>query len=333
VYLAVAVLVVGGLVFVDRTLNAPLELTAAEVEAGASLYVKPGTSVQKLAVQLEKRSWLNDGRVLSGYARLTGKAAKIRAGEYRIAAGTTVPALVEQLVEGKTVQYGFTIVEGSSFRELRAQLVALPTLKQTLGAELSNEEVMAAIGFAGEHPEGQFLPETYLFPRGFSDAELLKRAHSAMQLVLEKAWQNRAPGLPYANAYEALIMASIVEKETGQAFERPQIAGVFVRRLRRGMKLQTDPTVIYGMGLNYDGNIRRADLRRPTAYNTYTIAAMPPTPIAMPGKAAIEAALNPADGNTLYFVSRNDGTHVFSATLQEHECNVDVYQRGKSRRC
>lgn len=315
--------------FVDREIHKPLK-----VPANATLNVKSGTSVNGLAADLQKRGWLDNKETLSLYARFTGKAAKIRAGEYPIAEGITVPELLEQLIGGKTIQHSITIVEGSSFKELRAQLAAHTTLKQTLSASMTNSEVMAAIGHPSEHPEGRFLPETFLFPRDFSDVDLLKRAYSDMEATLESAWQKRDEGLPYANAYEALIMASIVEKETGQAFERPEIAAVFVRRLQIGMKLQTDPTVIYGMGDAYNGNIRRSDLRRPTAYNTYTIPALPPTPIAMPGKAAIEAALHPAvGGRALYFVSRNDGTHVFSATLKQHECNVDVYQRGKRRSC
>ncbi len=327
-YCLAAVVLISGLIFVDRALNKPLN-----VEPNATLLVKSGTSVNGLAADLKKRGWLDNKETLSLYARITGKAPKIRAGEYPIAQGTTIPELVQQLIGGKTIQHGLTIVEGNNFRELRAQLAAHPTLTQTLTASMTDAEVMAAIGQPGQHPEGRFLPETFLFPRGFSDVDLLKRAYADMEKALAAAWQTRDAGLPYASPYEALIMASIVEKETGQAFERPEIAGVFVRRLRKGMKLQTDPTVIYGMGTAYDGNIRRADLRRPTAYNTYTIAAMPPTPIAMPGKAAIDAALHPTDGRSLYFVSRNDGTHVFSATLKQHECNVDVYQRGKNRTC
>ena len=186
---------------------------------------------------------------------------------------------------------------------------------------------MAALGHPGQHPEGRFLPETYAYQRGDSDLAILRRAHAAMAQALDEAWQGRADDVPLATPDQALVLASIVEKETGQAHERPQIAGVFARRLRKGMLLQTDPTVIYGLGSGYDGNIRKRDLTTDTPYNTYTRVGLPPTPIAMPGRAALQAAVNPAPGDALFFVSRNDGSHVFSATYAEHNRAVDCYQR------
>ena len=206
-----------------------------------------------------------------------------------------------------------------------------PQIKHTIG-KLSKQEIMIKLELAGIHHEGQFLPDTYHFPKQLTDIEFLKRAHSSLQSVLNEEWANRATGLLYENSYEALIMASIVEKETGQASERKQIAGVFIRRLEKRMRLQSDPTVIYGMGDKYKGNIRKQDLLRDTPYNTYRRRGLPPTPIALPGRDAIHAALHPTEGNALYFVSRGDGRHQFSATLKEHNNAVIKYQlKGRAR--
>ena len=210
--------------------------------------------------------------------------------------------------------------------ELRAALAAADPLEHQTG-DMDDAALMAALGHPGQHPEGRFLPETYAYQRGDSDLAILRRAHAAMAQALDEAWQGRADDVPLATPDEALVLASIVEKETGQAHERPQIAGVFARRLRKGMLLQTDPTVIYGLGSGYDGNIRKRDLTTDTPYNTYTRVGLPPTPIAMPGRAALQAAVNPAPGDALFFVSRNDGSHVFSATYAEHNRAVDCYQR------
>ncbi len=251
---------------------------------------------------------------------------KLRAGEYQISATDTPRTLLFALAEGKVVQHKLTIIEGSRFRDIRKLLTNESALKATIGA-MTDAEIMAAIGAKESNPEGMFLPDTYSFPKGFSDVELLKRAYWDMQRTLQLAWKSKAADAPLSSPYDALILASIVEKETGRAFERPKIAGVFARRLKLNMRLQTDPTVIYGIGDKYDGNIRKSDLTTDTPYNTYTRAGLPPTPIAMPGRAAIEAAVNPAPGNELYFVAKGDGTHYFSASYAEHDKAVDQYQR------
>ncbi|TCT20992.1 endolytic transglycosylase MltG [Thermomonas haemolytica] len=267
-------------------------------------------------------------------ARQTGAAGHIQAGEYALPAGITPRALLVAMRDGKVLRRRFTIVEGWTFRQLRAALDAVPMLvHRTTG--MDDAALMAALGHPGQHPEGRFLPETYAWVRGDSDLDLLRRAHAAMDKALATAWQARASGLPLRSADEALVLASIVEKETGVADERARIAGVFVRRLQAGMRLQTDPTVIYGMGERYAGNIRRADLTTDTPYNTYTRDGLPPTPIAMPGKAALEAATRPATGDALYFVAVGDGSgrHVFSRSLDEHNAAVSAYlQRLRAQR-
>ena len=250
---------------------------------------------------------------------------KLQVGEYALGHGLTPAGLLNKLASGKVIQHRFTIVEGWTFHQLRAALAADPTVVQTLEG-VDDDEVMRRLDAEGIYPEGRFLPETYHYTKGVDDLRLLKRAYLAMQELLNEEWAKRDPDLPLANPDEALTLASIIEKETGQASERPQIAGVFVRRLKLGMLLQTDPTVIYGIGPDYDGNITRVHLRTDTPYNTYTRAGLPPTPIAMPGRAAVEAALHPADGKDLYFVARGDGSHAFSATLAEHNRAVRRYQ-------
>jgi UPF0755 protein len=292
-------------------------------EASQSLEVAPGSSLYAIARQLESRGWIEDARYFVWMARLRGLAHQAKAGEYAILPGTTPPGLLQQMVDGKVIQHSLTIIEGWTFRELIAQIQAHPTLRQTLDDPW---QIMAELGYPELHPEGQFLPETYHFPRGFSDRQLLERAHRALQRQLELEWSRRMDGLPLKSPYEALILASIIERETGVVEERTEIAGVFIRRLQRGMRLQTDPTVIYGMGEVYEGRIRRRDLLADTPYNTYTRHGLPPTPIAMPSAKAIHAALNPKDGNTLYFVARGDGSHQFSATLEEHNQAVRRYQ-------
>jgi UPF0755 protein len=254
-----------------------------------------------------------------------GVIARLQVGEYAVGHGLTPIALLHKLEAGKVIQHRFTIVEGWSFRELRLALAKETALTQSI-AGLPDEEVMRLVGAGGLHPEGQFLPETYHFTKGVSDVELLKRAHRALRQALAAEWEAREADLPLRTEYEALTLASIIEKETGVAAERAQIAGVFVRRLRLGMKLQTDPTVIYGLGTSFDGNLTRRHLQDATPYNTYSIFGLPPTPIALPGRDAIRAALHPADGDALYFVARGDGSHVFSATLTEHNRAVARYQ-------
>ena len=253
---------------------------------------------------------------------------KIKTGEFVLNPGITPTELLAILVVGKSKQYAITFPEGWTFTQIRDEIEKNPNIKQTLKG-LDVKTVLKQIGVKEAHPEGLFFPDTYYFEKNMTDVALLKRAYQKMHQVLEQEWQNREKNLPLKSAYEALILASIIEKETGKVSERPTIAGVFIRRLGKGMLLQTDPTVIYGMGKAYKGNIRYKDLKKPTPYNTYVIKGLPPTPIAMPGKAAIHAALHPESGDSLYFVSRGDGSHVFSATLSKHNKAVNIYQRKK----
>jgi UPF0755 protein len=259
-------------------------------------------------------------------ARETNTASQLKVGEYALSPELTPRELLQRMREGRTLQYRFTLVEGWNIRQVRAALRNATPLQQKT-AQMSDAELMAALGHPGQHPEGRFLPETYVYTRSESDLDVLKRAHAAMEKAVAAAWEGRANGIPLQSAEEALILASIIEKETGIAEERPAIAGVFARRLKIGMPLQTDPTVIYGIGSSYDGNIRRRDLTTDTPYNTYTRKGLTPTPIAMPGVDALKAAVNPADGDTLYFVAVGDGSgrHIFSATLAEHNAAVARY--------
>ncbi|WP_348765284.1 endolytic transglycosylase MltG [uncultured Salinisphaera sp.] len=296
---------------------------------GKLLTVDSGMSFTAIAQRLLAEDIITrprDAKYLSLYARFQGVAGDIKAGEYVVPARQTPAHLLELLVSGKTRQYRLTLVEGWRFSEFRKLMAENDAIDHQLTGK-SDAEVMAAIGHPDENPEGRFMPDTYLFPRGMTDIAFLKRAYQAMQRYLDTQWEQRSENTPVETPYEALILASIIEKETAVPAERGRIAGVFARRLEKGMRLQTDPTVIYGIE-DYDGNIRRSDLRRDTPYNTYTRAGLPPTPIAMPSRAAIKAALNPEPGTALYFVSRGDGSHVFSDTLAEHNRAVDEYQRG-----
>ena len=257
-----------------------------------------------------------------------GVITRLQVGEYSLGHGLSPAQLLEKLESGDVIQHRFTLIEGWNFRELRLALAKESGLEQTL-AGLPDAEVMKRIGASGQHPEGRFLPETYNYTKGLTDADMLKRTHAAMRNALDAAWAKRAADLPLKTPDEALILASIVEKETGAAGERPQIAGVFVRRLNLGMKLQTDPTVIYGLGTAYNGNLTRKHLEEDTQYNSYTRFGLPPTPIAMPGRAALEAAVNPAPGESLYFVARGDGSHEFTSNLADHNRAVARYQLGR----
>ena len=259
-------------------------------------------------------------------ARQTDTASQLKVGEYALDPTLTPRELLQRMREGRTLQYRFTIVEGWNIRQLRAALRNATPLQQKT-AQMSDVELMEALGHAGQHPEGRFLPETYVYNRSESDLDILKRAYKSMEQAVDTAWSARAADIPLQSAEEMLILASIIEKETGIAEERPAIAGVFARRLKLGMPLQTDPTVIYGIGSSYDGNIRRHHLTTDTPYNTYTRKGLTPTPIAMPGADALKAAVNPAEGDTLYFVAVGDGSgrHLFSATLAEHNAAVAKY--------
>ncbi len=314
----------------QRFADAPMPGLAED----ASLVVARGDSLDKVLRKLEEQGVATGERLhWQLLARQTGAAGKLQVGEYALAQYKSPRALLLAMRDGKVVRRMFTIVEGWNIRELRAALAKAPLLQETAG--LDDAALMKALGHEGQHPEGRFLPETYAWVRGDSDMDILRRAHADMARALDEAWASRAQGLPLANKDEALVLASIVEKETGIAEERPQIAGVFVRRLRIGMRLQTDPTVIYGMGAAYQGNIRRSDLTADTPYNTYTRTGLTPTPIAMPGRAALRAATQPAEGDALYFVAAGDGSgrHVFSRNLGEHNAAVREYvQRYRAQR-
>ena len=309
-----------------RFADAPLA-----IERETTVEVELGTPFDRIVRNLQ-RDGVTDAHPLMWRALAweMGVMDGLHAGEYVLAHGLTPRQLLRRMADGGVIQHGFTIVEGWTFRELRAALAKVPTLKHETDA-LSDAEIMSRIGAAGLHPEGRFLPETYRFPKGWTDLRLLERAYLAQKATLEREWAKRDDGLPLKSPDEALVLASIVEKETGRADERPRIAGVFVRRLERGMLLQTDPTVIYGLGTSFDGNLTRAHLEADTPYNTYTRAGLPPTPIALPGEAAIAAVLHPAEGNEIYFVSRGDGSHEFTATLAEHSRAVARYQLRRGR--
>ncbi len=303
--------------FVDTPLKLPAE--------GVVVEVSHGTALTTVARRLQQQGVISSARYFVWMARFHGMAHQLRAGEYRAEAGMKPLVLLQHMVEGRVVQYSLTLIEGWNFREVMDAVRREPHMQHTLDG-LTDSEIMQRIGHPGEHPEGRFFPDTYHFPRGLSDVEFLRRAYQEMSGVLSDEWQQRAPGLPLQTPDEALTLASIVEKETGLAGERPAIAGVFVRRLQKGMRLQTDPAVIYGMGLSFDGNLRKRDLTTDTPYNTYMHRGLPPTPIAMPGRESIHAALHPAEGDALYFVARGDGSHQFSATLEEHNRAVEHYQ-------
>jgi UPF0755 protein len=303
---------------------------AALSEAGPhaqalELNVKPGASVRSVLAELDSRGALGDRRAIEINLRINGWPA-IRTGRYEIPARASAADILRQLREGRVVLETLTIVEGWTFADMRRTIESHPHVKATLrGKEIA--ELMSAIGHPGEHPEGRFFPDTYRFAAGTTDREILELAYRKMAEALESAWSTRAAALPIENSYQALILASIVEKETGLASERPRIAGVFTTRLRRGMRLQTDPTVIYGLGMAYDGNIRERDLRTDTPYNTYTRGGLPPTPIALPSKEALDAVARPLETGDIFFVATGlgDGSHVFSATLEQHNAAVARY--------
>jgi UPF0755 protein len=307
----------------SRFSRTPLHVTTQ----GDSIDIARGTSFRNIVGELRQRGltsadplywWL-----LAEQMRVAGK---LHAGEYALEAGITPHQLLANMATDKVLQRNLTIVDGWTFGQLREALAKAEKLQHDT-ATLDDAAIMQKIGAPGEAPEGRFLPETYAYVKGDSDLDVLKRAHLAMAKTLDAMWPVRDKDLPLATPYDALILASIVEKETGRADERARIAGVFVRRLQDHMLLQTDPSVIYGMGAAYNGSIHKVDLATDTPYNTYTRAGLPPTPIALPGKPALLAALHPAPGSELYFVARGDGGHVFASTLEEHNRNVDCYQR------
>ena len=292
--------------------------------------VRRGATIGTIARDLAAAGLLESALRLELQARWSGAASRIKAGEYAFEPGLTPIGLLDRLVAGTVVQHPFTIVEGWTFRDLRNRIAESGTLVRTLDG-LSGEEVMRRLGLEGLHPEGRFFPDTYHFPRGATDMQLLRRASGAMSAYLASAWARRAADLPLSSPDEALVLASIVEKETGAAEERARIAGVFVSRLRRGMRLETDPTVIYGLGDAFDGNLRKADLKRDTPYNTYRRKGLPPTPIAIPSAAAIDAVAAPLEDGSLYFVAKGDGRHVFSTNYADHRKAVRRYQLRRRR--
>jgi UPF0755 protein len=321
---AAAFLVAGLWADYRRFLANPVSLP----EPSTVFEVPRGANIRQVAQQLAGLGILSRPYYLLILALQRGDQGRLKAGEFELKAGMRPADLLERLTSGKVIQYPVTLVEGWTFRQAVASIAAHPRFGSDLAGK-TDAELMEALGRPGEHPEGRLFPDTYSFPGGTFGLEVLRRALGRMDQVLSEEWGQRAEGLPIETPYQALILASIIEKETAVPAERPAIGGVFVRRLQKGMRLQTDPTVIYGLGERFDGNLRREDLREVTPYNTYVIDGLPPTPIALPGREAIRAALNPEPGNSLYFVARGDGTHVFSRTLEEHNAAVRAYQLGK----
>ncbi len=300
----------------------PLALPALPVEFSLS----QGSSLKGAAQQMQQAGILPNEWVFAWLARLLGKSTQIKAGDYQLVAGTTLLELMNIVTKGQVAQGELSIIEGWTFNQFRAALNASPAIRHD-SESLTEAEILQRIGAVEKQAEGLFFPDTYHFSSGTSDLVLLKQAYQTMQVHLQKSWDSRPPGLPLKTPYQALILASIVEKETGQARDRGMVAGVFINRLRLGMMLQTDPTVIYGIGKKFDGNLRKRDLLADTPYNTYKRAGLPPTPIALPGLAALQATLHPTSTNALYFVSRGDGSSEFSATLMQHNRAVDRYQK------
>ena len=305
-------------------LHAPLGMDKDTVD----LSIEPGTSPRGVARAVADAGVQVDPRVLYAWFRVSGQDRQIRAGSYELDRGTTPRSLLQKLVRGDEALRSVTLVEGWNFRQMRAALAASEQLKPDT-AGLSNEAIMVALGRPGVHPEGRLFPDSYTYAKGSSDPAVMRRAMQAMDKKLDAAWSQRQADTPLKSADEALILASIIEQETGRASDRPLVAGVFTNRMRIGMPLQTDPTVIYGMGDAFDGNLRKRDLQTDTPWNTYTRGGLPPTPIAMPGKAALLAAVQPGQTRALYFVAKGDGTSHFSPSLEEHNRAVNQYQRGR----
>ncbi len=310
----------------SRFLQEPLH-----VQKEMTIEIQSGSSATEIVVLLDKHQLISNPYFTRLYWRLNHLEHKLRSGTYAIHVGDTLPELTQKIVDGSEVTYQVTLVEGWNLKQLRDFLKEQKQLKQ-LTHEMSEEELIKALHIPFSKLEGLFFPDTYQFTTGYSDLDLLKRAHQVLMIQLQEAWKKKQQDLPYETAYEALIMASIIEKETGLASERNTIAGVFVRRLRKGMRLQTDPTVIYGIGENFDGNLTRKHLKTDTPYNTYTRHGLPPSPISLVGMASIEAALQPEKGHSLYFVAKGDGSHYFSDNLNEHNAAVRQYQLQKKNK-
>ncbi|MDC1288060.1 endolytic transglycosylase MltG [Gammaproteobacteria bacterium] len=304
---------------------------AIPLASGSEVFlIRSGSNIKSIAQDLTRQKIIDDPWLFILLAKVRGLETRVRAGEYQIAPGLTADELLEKFAAGNALQYKLTVIEGWTFRQMLTAIAEDPVIESTLQGK-TDAQIMALLGYPEQHPEGLFFPDTYRFPKGTSDVDFLKRAYQVMQKHLQREWAERDLDLPLKSSYEALILASIIEKETGAGFERPLIAGVFVERLKRKMRLQTDPTIIYGLGESYDGDIRFRDLKKDTPYNTYLRAGLTPTPIALPGLLAIRAALHPAPTDALYFVSKGDGTHAFSATLKQHNAAVARYQLNKRK--
>ena len=305
-----------------------------KTHAPIAFSIVPGSGVRGVAEEINRQTSLQNVSVnpllLELLARVTGKGKRLKAGNYELKPGSTPLRLLSQLTRGEFAQESLVVIEGWTFHQMRQLIAQHPSLKHDT-ATLTDTELLAKITTDFTVPEGLFFPDTYLFGKGISDLVIYRQAYASMMKKLNAAWQKRDPSLPYKTAYEALTMASIIEKETGQGAERAMIAGVFVNRLKTGMLLQTDPTVIYGMGDSYQGKIRKRDLLADTPYNTYTRTGLPPSPIALPGKAAMTAAFHPEKTDALYFVARGDGSSVFSSSLDAHNRAVNQYQRAPSK--
>jgi UPF0755 protein len=317
------VLILGAWIFADfyHSLDIPLPL-----QGPWTLHLKKGEGIRMLSRNLRAQGLLKEPVWLILETYLSGNARNLKYGDYVLNPGITPRKLLDQVISGKSRQVPVTMIEGMRFRDILQVLSLHPIIRKELRGK-SSTEIMVLLGEADVPAEGAFFPDTYFTSPETSDLDVLRKARKKMQSVLNAEWAARDPSVPYRSAYEGLIMASIVEKETGLPEERNAIAGVFIRRLALGMRLQTDPTVIYGLGETFDGDLRREDLRRDTPFNTYTRSGLPPTPIALPGREAIHAAMHPLDGNSLYFVAKGDGGHVFSDTLEAHEKAVDQFQR------
>jgi len=306
--------------------NQPMRISGVSYPIDFSIH--RGTALKTASEELHQAGVLTRPWAFVLLARLKGLAGEIKAGSYALEQAATPLELLRKITQGDTVLGKLALIEGWTFQDVRRSVAANSALRHDT-VEMSDAELLRAVGASETHPEGLFFPDTYFFDKGSSELSLYKRAYHAMQENLKASWAMRSPGLPYRSPYEVLIMASIIEKETGAADERPLIASVFINRLRIGMRLQTDPTVIYGLGAQFDGNLRRIDLVTDTPYNTYTRGGLPPTPIALPGLAAIQAALHPETSKALYFVAKGGGRHVFSETLEAHNRAVSRYQRGR----
>lgn len=314
--------VIGTLLFSYRYLNSPI----SAIQSGVIFEVEAGSSFSRVTGELAQKGYLDYPQLFVGLARLRDVADSIKSGEYELYTGITPRQLLEKMVIGDNVQYRITFIEGWTLNQVLEELKNSEKLTLDLN-NANSSEIATALGLEQQSPEGMLFPDTYFYTKGTTDLEILKRASSRLDEVLSKAWNSRLGALPYENAYESLIMASIIEKESALGSERSTIASVFVRRLELGMRLQSDPTVIYGMGEDFQGDLRRADLEAENPYNTYDIDGLPPTPIALAGLQSVTASLNPAPSNYLYFVAKGDGSHYFSSTLEEHNDAVARYQK------